>query len=145
MVVANDSLKLTYSSVALVGQPFTLNAAINSPGNTASPTGTLSLVEGNSTLASVDVSVATPDSNGNYALTVPAGLALGYNSLKVVYTGDANYSSTSTLAGVTGVSSLTTSLLPSYSTSATVGQPYTVSVAINGTVLAGTRALAPSP
>ena len=95
-------------------------------------------MQGTTTVASVDVSVATPNSNGYYALTVPSGLTLGSNTLKVVYSGDSNYSSVNTYAFVTGVTSLSTTLVPSYSTLATVGQPYTISVAINGTVVTGT-------
>ena len=98
--VTNDTLAISYSTQALTGQAYTVNAAINGALVNSTPrTGTLSLMEGSNSLASVDVSTATPNSSGYYALTVPAGLATGTHNLSVVYTGDSNYSALSRTLG----------------------------------------------
>ena len=138
VVAANDTLALSYSSTALVGQPYSMSVAINGAliNNTAR-TGTLSLIQGTTTLASVDVAATTPNSSGYYTLTVPGGFPLGVNSLKVAYSGDSNYSSNSTYLIVTGFATLPTSLgISSFTPLA--GQAWSVSAVINGTLLAGT-------
>ena len=104
----------------------------------ASRTGTLSLVEGSTTLASVNVATAATNNSGQYALTVPGGsLVFGANSLKVVYTGDSNYTAASASLTVTGVSSFATSLGLSYATSLNLGQSLTINASVNGTLASG--------
>ena len=78
--------------------------------NNTPRTGTLSLIEGSTTLATINVATATPNGSGYYTLTAPTGLSAGANSLKVVYSGDTNYAAASTSFSVTGVTSLTTSI-----------------------------------
>ena len=139
VTVANDVLALAYaSSQTLVGQPFWLNVAIQtSPGSTAAPTGTLTLTEGTITLATLNVGTATANSSGYYTLNVPAGLALGTNSLKVAYSGDANYAAaTSAYLTITGVTTIPTSVGLSYSTPL-AGQAFTMNAIINPTAAAG--------
>ena len=61
-------------SPALVSASYTLNASIaGSLINGASRTGTLSLLDGSTTLASVNVATAATNNSGQYALTVPSG------------------------------------------------------------------------
>ena len=109
VTVSNDVLALSYaSSQTLVGQPFWLNVAVQTaPGSTPAPTGTLTLTEGTTTLATLNLATSTPNSAGYYTLNVPAGLALGTNSLKVTYSGDTNYApattSNLTITGVTNI------------------------------------------
>ena len=93
LTVNNDSLSLSYSTLATVGQAYTVNVGIAPvAGVTAVPSGTLTLMEGTTVLATLSVSPATLNSSGKYVLTVPAGLVAGANSLKVVYSGDSNFS-----------------------------------------------------
>ena len=75
-------------------------------------------------------------SSGAYTLTVPGGLALGSNSLKVTYSGDANYSANSSSLTITGVSTLSTSVGLSYATPL-AGLPFTMYAAVNPTALSG--------
>ena len=122
--IVNTSLTLSYSSVALTSQDYTSKVRINGAlVNNTPRTGTLSLVEGGSTLASLDVAAATPDSNGYYSLTLSGGLSAGSHPLKVVYSGDANYSaSTYNMATVTAGSQLPTYVSPSFSSTVPAGQ-----------------------
>ena len=131
---------MQYSTQAYIGTTYTVSTAINGAlVNGAARTGTLSLVEGTTTLVSVDITQVSPNSSGYYALSVPGGLPAGANSLKVVYSGDANYLAlTSTLATVTSASDF---LGLSYTGSVLVGQPYTVGVSI----LTGTTPVNPAP
>ena len=99
-------------------------------------TGTLSIVQGTTTLTSIDITANSPNSSGYYSLTIPAGVALGSNSLKVVYSGDTNYSSNNYTFFVTGVTSVSTSVSLSYGTPLAY-QAWTISAAINGTLLTG--------
>ena len=135
----STSVGLSYSTLATVGQPYTVSASINGTLEAGLPrTGTLSLVEGGNTLASVNLATTTPASSGYYALTVPAGLAAGTHSLSVVYSGDTNYSgSTAILNTVTSAVRLqSVGLGISYSTPLT-GQAFSMTVGLSGTVLTG--------
>jgi hypothetical protein len=134
ITVANDQLLLSnFGSSTLIGQPFSIGVGINGALiNGVARTGTISITEGTATLTSIDLSTATPNSSGVYTLSVPGGLAAGSNALKITYSGDSNYNSVSTTLTVSGVTSLPTSVVSSYSTSATVGQTYTVSSLISG-------------
>ncbi len=122
--IVNTSLTLSYNSVALTSQDYTSKVRINGAlVNNTPRTGTLSLVEGGSTLASLDVASATPESNGYYSLTLSGGLSVGSHPLKVVYSGDANYSaSTYNMATVTAASQLTTYVSPSFPSTVAAGQ-----------------------
>ena len=126
LTVNNDSLSISYGTSVLTGVNYTVNVAIvGSLVNNTPRTGTLSLVEGSNTLVTVNVATATPSSSGYYALTVPGGLAAGTNNLKVLYSGDTNYSAlTSNLAPVTASNDL---LALSYASQTLVGQPYSLS------------------
>ena len=106
LTVNNDSFSLGYGSSVLAGINYTVSVAINGALLNNTPrTGTLSLVEGSTTLASVNVATATPSSSGYYALTVPGGLPAGtYSNLKVTYSGDNNYSALSSTMGTLTVS-----------------------------------------
>src|SRR6185437_6895009 len=85
--VNNDSLALSYSTSVVAGLPYTVNAAITGPLINNTPrAGTLSLLDGSSTLATVNVATATPTSSGYYSLSVPAGLSVGTHNLQVTYT-----------------------------------------------------------
>ena len=78
LIVNNDRMSLSYGTLATVGQAYTVNVGITSVvGVTAAPTGTLTLMEGTTVLATINLSQATPNSSGQYALTVPAGLRPG--------------------------------------------------------------------
>ena len=100
-------------------------------------TGTLSLVEGSTTLASVNVATAATNNSGQYALTVPSGsLTLGANSVKVVYSGDTNYAAATSNLTITGVASLSTGVGLSFVTPL-AGQAFMLNAAVNPTALAG--------
>ena len=150
--IVNDSLKLQYNGQTLANSPFAINVAIApqtppSSGATATaavaatPTGSLTLMQGTTVLATIpDLTQATPSLTGYYTLTDTAGLPLGSQSLKIVYSGDSNYSANTVGFGLTVVSSLATSVSSSYPTSAYVGMPYTVNAGIYGTVSLRSRA-----
>ena len=106
LTVNNDSLAVSYSASVLAGGNYSISAAINGALINSTPrTGTLSLVEGSTTLASVNVATASPNSSGYYALTVPGGLPVGtYSNLKVTYSGDTLYSALSYTMGTVTVS-----------------------------------------
>ena len=86
-------------------------------------TGTLTLTEGTAILASLNLASATPGTSGYYALPVPGGLPDGSDTLKLAYSGDANYAASSLTLALTVHDD---SLALSYSTTAVAGQPYTV-------------------
>ena len=135
LTVSNDVLAFSYaSSQTFVGQPFSMNVAVQTnPGIGAVPTGTLTLTEGTTTLTSLNLASATASSSGFYTLSIPGGdLALGANSLKLAYSGDANYAAASSLFSITGVSTLSTSVSLSYATPP-AGQAFTLNAAINPT------------
>ena len=97
--------------------------------NSTPRTGTLSLMEGTTSLATVNVATATPNGSGQYALTVTGGLPAGtYSNLSVVYSGDANYSALTTNLGT--VTSANDFLGLSFNSLNLVGMPYTVNVSI---------------
>ena len=132
------SVSSSYSTSTYVSAAYTVNASINGTvAPTVPRTGTLSLVEGSSTLASVNVATAAPNANGSFALTVPGGLTLGANSLSVVYSGDTNYATATQILQTVNASLVPDSVGLSYSTPQ-AGQPLTINAKINGTVLAGT-------
>ena len=87
-----------FAATATVGQPYTVNGIISGTLQPGIPrTGTLSLLEGGNTLASINIATTTP-----YTLTVPGGLAAGANTLVLTYSGDSTYaSSTWTMPTVT--------------------------------------------
>ena len=112
-----------------------MDAAINGTLLANTPrTGTLSLTEGTATLATINISTTAPNSAGYYWLTVPAGLAAGSDTLKVSYSGDANYQSSS---AITILTVLNDQMAVQYSTQALAGQAYTVNAAINGSLVGG--------
>jgi DNA-directed RNA polymerase specialized sigma24 family protein len=143
-LVHNDKVPVQYSSTAAVGQPYTVSAAVNTPaGITTSAGGTLTLLEGTTALASVDLATATPKGSGYYSLFDAAGLAAGTQTLTVAYSGDGNYDAmgssafTVTATEATGVATTTALSGP---TSATAGQSltYTATVSASTAVNAGT-------
>ena len=139
VTVSTDLLSLTYaSSQTLVGQPFSLNVAVQGgPGSTTPPTGTLTLSEGTTTLSSLNLSSATASSSGYYTLSIPGGdLSLGANAVKVAYSGDANYAAATSNLTITGVTTLSTGVGLSFVTPL-AGQAFTLNAAINPTALAG--------
>ena len=127
----------------LAGQSFTLNTSINGTLLANTPrTGTLTLSEGGTTLASVNIATTAPNSYGQYALTVPAGFSVGTQALTVAYSGDSNYAAaTSWLSLVIANDSLSLQ----YSSQAYLGQTYTVNAAINGGWSTASRAPARCP
>ncbi len=141
-VTARVSLFASYSSKAVVGQTITVSAGLSGTLLASTPrTGTLSLVEGTTTLASVDLSQVSSNSSGYYPLSVVGGLPAGDHSLKVAYSGDANYSSASlSLATITVATSAMTSTFLSGPTTVYAGQvvTYTASVSVPGTAIAVT-------
>ena len=131
----------SYSTSAYVGMPYTVNATIYGTVALGTPrTGTLTLEDanGNTLAGPVDISTATPNANGSFALTVPGGLPLGANTgLQVVYSGDTNYASSSQILQTVTVKLIPDSISLSYSTPQS-NLPLTINARINGTVLAGT-------
>ena len=121
----STSLGLSYSTLLSMGQPFTLSAIINGTVQSGvTRTGTLSLLQGSTTLASINLATTSPGSNGYYALTVPAGLPIGVSNLTAAYSGDSNYAaSTAALAPVT-VRTISTNISLSYG-NVLAGQPFT--------------------
>ena len=157
-LVQNDKLSVQDSSTAAVGQPYTVLAAINTAaGITTSAGGTLTLLEGTTALASVNLAKATPNSSGYYTLADTAGFAAaGTQTLSVAYSGDSNHDATTSSTFTCTVTSplVTTSLGTSGSSSVQAGQAYTLlaridtpsgfTTAATGTLslLEGTTALA---
>ena len=86
------------------------------------------------------MATARPNSSGDYALTVPGGLAVGNNALSVVYSGDTHYTGvTATLNTVTVAKGLlSTSVTAAFGTATIAGQPYTVNATISGTLASNT-------
>ena len=112
-------------------------AGSNAAAVTAAPTGSLTLLQGTTVLATIpDLTQVTPSTSGYYTLT-GTGLPVGSQTLKVVYSGDSNYSGNSASLGLTSVATLTTSVSTSYSTTAYASQPYTVNAIISGTLALG--------
>ena len=138
VTVSNDLLTLgNYTTQTLIGQPYSLGAAIvTASGSTAKPTGTLTLSEGTTTLATLNLATATLTSSGFYTLSIPAGLPAGANVLKVAYSGDANYAAASSQTTVTGVTIVSTSVGLSW-TNPLAGQAFTMNADINPTAQAG--------
>ena len=95
-------------------------------------------MSGTTTLSSLNITGVSPNSSGYYTLTAPNGGTAGANSLKVVYSGDTNYPSSSASLTITGVTALPTSVLASYNSLETAGQAFTLSALISGTLLTGT-------
>ena len=78
------------------GRPATLTATVAPPAGTATPTGTVTFLDGTTTLGSVPL-----DANGTASLTVTT-LSPGAHSITARYNGDANFANlTSTTATVT--------------------------------------------
>jgi len=129
-LVQNDKLSVQDSSTAAVGQPYTVLAAINTAaGITTSAGGTLTLLEGTTALASVNLAKATPNSSGYYTLADTAGFAAaGTQTLSVAYSGDSNHDATTSSTFTCTVTSplVTTSLGTSGSSSVQAGQAYTL-------------------
>ena len=70
------SVALSYPSV-LAGQSFTISAFINGTLLAGvARTGTLTLSQGGTSLASINLATTQPGSSGWYALSVPGGLPL---------------------------------------------------------------------
>jgi hypothetical protein len=137
-VPLSTTVGASYSSSPFTGAAYTVNAIVNGiVAQGVARTGTLSLVEGEDTVASVDLATATPNANGYYGLTVANGLAVGTHNFQVVYSGDANYGGSKlTLATVTSKLQ-TTSVASSYSTTGYVGGAFTVTSKVNGSLTAG--------
>ena len=86
----------SYATTAVAGQAYTVavsQSAFLSMG--VPPTGTLTLQDGSSVLASINLATTPPNSSYQYLLTVAAGLPVGTDDLEVVYSGDLNYSGAS--------------------------------------------------
>jgi hypothetical protein len=95
----------TSSDAVVVGQPITISVAASTDGSTA-PTGTISFMNGTSSLGS-----GTLNGSGTTSLTLPS-LAVGSYTVTAVYSGDSNYSAgTSNVIAVT-VSAATTTAPP---------------------------------
>jgi hypothetical protein len=131
VVGATTSLSTNWST-PIAGQAWTVNAAVNGTLLTNTPrTGTLTLTQGTTVLASVDIATATPNGSGYYALQVPGGLALGANTLKLTYSGDANYGASTVTYMLTVYND---ALSVSYS-APLAGQPYTVKAKVLGPLI----------
>jgi hypothetical protein len=144
VTVHDDALYMSYQSTALAGQPYTMSAMVNGPTvKTTPPTGTLSLMEGTATLASVNLATATPSSSGYYSVVDAAGLSLGTHTLSVAYSGDGNYDALTANMGTITSATAATATSISGPTTASFGQSltYTAYVYPSGvvaTVNAGT-------
>jgi hypothetical protein len=137
LTVHDDSLALSYSTTAVVGQPYAVSVAINSPTVKTPPTGTLSLVEGTNTLATLNLASATANGSGYYSLVDSAGLAAGTHTLSVVYSGDSNYDAlTANMATVTAAGAPTVATPAAASANEIAGNSVQLSVlgadAVNG-------------
>jgi hypothetical protein len=129
---ATTSLSTSWSA-PIAGQTWTPNVAINGTLLAGTPrTGTLTLTEGTTVLATLDVATATPSSSGYYALAVPGGLSSGSHTLKFAYSGDANYGASSMNCAM---SVYNVAMSMSYSTTALAGQPYTVRAKVTGPLI----------
>jgi hypothetical protein len=135
--VANDALSVSFDDTAVAGQPVTVGVAILGPTiNGAARTGTISLVEGTTTLASIDVSKVKPNSSGYYPLVIAGGLSPGSHIFQAVYSGNATYNSFTT--GRRAIDAVVATSLATAWPAPIAGQSWTMSVAIGGTLLSGT-------
>lgn len=83
---AASSVNMTFSPAApIVGNAITLNATVTGKG--AAPTGSVYFLDGSNVVGSAQVG------SGGAASTTTTSLAVGTHSLTAFYTGDANYSS----------------------------------------------------
>jgi hypothetical protein len=91
-----DALALSYSTTASPGQSYSVAVAITPAiATTLAPTGTLTLYSGTTILTTINLAQTKPNSQGQYVLTAPNGLPSGATSLRVAYSGDSNFASTS--------------------------------------------------
>ena len=124
-----DTIALNYTT-PLAGQPLTINATLHGTVLTSTPrTGTLTLEDANGNVLAgpLDITTTTPNSDGSFSLSVPAGLSVGSQTLTVVYSGDSTYAPGSTNATL-NITNDTLSL--AFSSTTVVGSPFSVSVAI---------------
>jgi len=130
--------KLTTSvNPVVTGQPVTLTATVASSSTSLTttlgvgPTGTVTFFDGTTMLGTGPQSLGT---GGVAQLTLPTGFAMGgSHSLKAVYSGDPNYSTSTATFTETVASTATKSSvsLTSSANSAVVGQPVTFTVTIS--------------
>ena len=104
-----------------LGQSITLTATVTSPLNNGAFTGTITFLDGKSTLTSVAVN------SGGVATFATSSLAAGTHSLTASYAGDPNYVSASTL---TSLSVIVTA--PAYSATLTSSAGIAIPVGQNG-------------
>jgi hypothetical protein len=125
-LAAGTTLTVATTSVnpAQINQSITFNAAVVG-GGSAVPTGTVSFLDGNTTLQTVSLV------NGRASLTTT--LAGGYHTITVAYSGDGTYS-TSTSAPINQQVGQPSSTLLTSSVNPTVfGQPVTFTATVSGT------------
>jgi hypothetical protein len=135
VIPLSTSISASYSTSTTAGSAYTVNAGISgSVAPNVPRTGTLSLVDGDTILATVDIATATPNSSGYYALTA-TGLEVGSHTLEVVYSGDTNYAAASRTLSTLNVKQISSSVSYSYSTPQ-AGSPLTINAKVNGTTLA---------
>jgi hypothetical protein len=137
---------LTYSGSFAIGQPLTLSAYVSaaSPGY-GRPTGTVTFLDGTSTLGSGAVSLPSTGSD-LVTLSLATGLPVGSHSLTAVYSGDTNFlTSTSSPPLVKTVALFpTTTMLKTSANPAKAGQSVTLTATIVLPTSASTSTL-PAP
>ena len=122
---ATDGVTLSSSAASIVfGSPLTLTATVSGDGST--PTGTVALLDGASTVASLPV-----PANGIVIFVNPA-LAIGSHTLTAVYSGDTNHASVTSSALPQIIQQATTTVLASSSASLVAGKSATLTVKVVG-------------
>jgi len=118
------SQTITPSSIGY-GQSVTLSSHVTATADSGTPTGTVSFVEGGTTIATASV-----DASGNASIDVTT-LPVGTHSITAKYSGDDDYkssSSTPSTVSVTKANSAVTLSTPDHSTVAGQSVPLTVQV-----------------
>jgi sugar lactone lactonase YvrE len=117
--------KLTSSAnPAVFAAPLTLTTTVTGTGST--PTGTVALVDGGTTIATLPV-----PANGIVAFVNPS-LAIGAHVLTAAYSGDTNHSSANSAALTQTILQGTTTALTSSSSALTAGQSVTLTATVAG-------------
>jgi hypothetical protein len=130
-----DGVSLTSSAnPAIVGAALTLTARVT--GNGSTPTGTVALVDGATTIATQPVPL-----NGIVAFTDPA-LAIGSHILTAAYSGDANHAGTTSTQLTESILQATTTALTATASNLIGGQSVTFSASVVG---ASSQPLSGSP
>jgi hypothetical protein len=126
-VSTTTSLSASPSQITL-GQSVTFTATVTSASGTGTPTGTVTFKDGGT-----QIGTGTLNSSGSATFSTP-GLAVGSHSVTAVYSGDSNYSaSTSAAVSVTvsaPVKTATTTSLAASATQLTSGQSVTFTASV---------------